>query len=379
MQGVIADKSSLGVLNDGLTLGYNLHGSIVLDSNYESRGISNALTYRRAFPNSEESKKIRLSRRDDLPIDQKESYRWVLGVKKSTDYLGNPLRLTFIFDREGDIYELLDEIDKQDSKFIARSQHNRRVELPDGKTVKLTEHIEQQPIKHKYTVSVAADERGNKRRIANLALKYTEIRIKAPTHYSFETTYSSYLDITLVQAKEIIEPGQAIPDNLILWNILTNSEVQNNTQGMKIVENYSSRWCIEDVFRGTKNKGLQLDSSTLENGKALRKLAIMAFDISSVALKLRQAREGKNHTPIQEVFEQSQVECMEQLCSKLEGNTEKQRNPHKSDSLAWAAWIIARLGGWSGFQSQRPPGIITMKRGLESFSSIYIGWSIRMP
>jgi len=70
---------------------------------------------------------------------------------------------------------------------------------------------------------------------------------------------------------------------------------------------------------------------------------------------------------------------MEQLCEKIQGNTEKQKNPFKSDSLAWAAWVIAKLGGWSGFQSQRPPGIITMKRGLEKFSTLYLGWSIRLP
>src|SRR4051812_8249485 len=31
-------------------------------------------------------------------------------------------------------------------------------------------------------------------------------------------------------------------------------------------------------------------------------------------------------------------------------------NPHPTDSLAWAAWIIARLGGWNGYASSRPPG-----------------------
>lgn len=375
----IEDKSDLGVLNDGLTLGYNLHGCVVLDSNYSCRGISSALTYKRDFPNSEQSKRIRSTRRDALPMDQKESYRWSLGVSNSTAYLGNASRLNFVFDREGDIYELLDDINNQGSTFTVRSQHNRLVKLEDGQTIKLQTYISNHESQSSYLVEVSADERGNKKRLAQLDLKYCKVKIKGPTHHEYETTFSPYLEMYLVQVKETIALKDKKPDNLIQWNILTNKPIKNVEQAKKVIEIYRSRWCIEDVFRGMKNKGLQLDSVTLKTGKALRKIGIMAFDISTIALKLRQARGGENHIPIEEVFDEQQVQCMEQLCDKLQGNTEKQQNPFKSDSLAWAAWVIAKLGGWSGFQSQRPPGIITMKRGLEKFSTLYLGWSIRLP
>jgi len=379
LQKSLEDKSDLGVLNDGLTLGYSLHGSIVLNNKYESRGISNAITYARAFPQSEESKNTRSTKRDNLPIEQKESYRWLLGTRKSTEYLGNESRLTFIFDREGDIYQLLDEINKQGSKFIVRSQHNRQVKSEENRRIKLWDYIAQDPVNHTYTVSVPADSRGNKKRIATLGLKYKQVRIASPTHYSFETTNSDFLDITIVQATEILSKGQSKPENYINWNLLTNKEVKSVDQGLKIVENYSSRWCIEDVFRGMKNKGLQLDSVTLKTGKALRKISIMAFDISTVALKLRQARDGTSFIPIREVFDEQQVNCMEQLSPTLEGNTEKQKNLHEPKSLAWASWVIARLGGWAGYSSQRPPGITTMEKGLERFSNLFLGWSIRTP
>jgi hypothetical protein len=64
------------------------------------------------------------------------------------------------------------------------------------------------------------------------------------------------------------------------------------------------------------------------------------------------------------------------LQPELEGRTEKQRNPHPRHSLAWASWTIARLGGWKGYASKKPPGPITMHHGLQWFRSLYHGFRI---
>jgi hypothetical protein len=44
--------------------------------------------------------------------------------------------------------------------------------------------------------------------------------------------------------------------------------------------------------------------------------------------------------------------------------------------LKWASWIIARLGGWKGYDSKGKPGIIVLKRGLDRFYDIYYGWML---
>jgi hypothetical protein len=58
----------------------------------------------------------------------------------------------------------------------------------------------------------------------------------------------------------------------------------------------------------------------------------------------------------------------------LEGKTEKQKNPFPINSLRYTTWIIARLGGWKGYASERKPGITTLWIGLEKFYDVFDGF-----
>ncbi|MGB4774423.1 MAG: hypothetical protein WBP45_04570, partial [Daejeonella sp.] len=61
---------------------------------------------------------------------------------------------------------------------------------------------------------------------------------------------------------------------------------------------------------------------------------------------------------------------------KVAGGTTKLSNPHQPQTLKWATWIIARLGGWKGYASQRKPGPLVLHRGLIKFYQLYDGWVI---
>ncbi|MFH0298223.1 transposase, partial [Bradyrhizobium sp. 31Argb] len=67
---------------------------------------------------------------------------------------------------------------------------------------------------------------------------------------------------------------------------------------------------------------------------------------------------------------------LEAVSAKLEGKTERQKNAHPKGSLAFAAWVIARLGGWDGYYGK--PGPKTMRLGLEAFQRIKFGTSLAL-
>ena len=147
-------------------------------------------------------------------------------------------------------------------------------------------------------------------------------------------------------------------------------------QARQCIDWYCQRWQIEQMFRTLKRQGLNLESSLVGEAGRLEKLAVLAASAAVRTMQLTLARAGKTARPATDAFDQKEVEVLRHLQPTLEGKTGKQRNPHPLESLAWAAWIIARLGGWKGYACERKPGPITMLHGLKGFSSIHQGWSI---
>jgi hypothetical protein len=131
---------------------------------------------------------------------------------------------------------------------------------------------------------------------------------------------------------------------------------------------------FHNAFRLLKRQGFGIEQSELTSGWALRKLVILQL---SALLKILQMNIAYSHPeggqPIEEVFDDEQIEVLHKLDKKLKGNTQKLQNNNDPKTTKWAAWIIARLGGWKGYDSQGPPGVIVLKRGFERLEFIIEG------
>jgi hypothetical protein len=111
-----------------------------------------------------------------------------------------------------------------------------------------------------------------------------------------------------------------------------------------------------------------VEDSQLERGIALQNMLVFAL---AVALKLLQAttvRDLPNTIASEFLFSPDEQACAEALIPRYEGKTKAQKNPHPPKTLLRYIWLIARLGGWKGYQRESPPGPITMRRGFERFA-----------
>lgn len=68
---------------------------------------------------------------------------------------------------------------------------------------------------------------------------------------------------------------------------------------------------------------------------------------------------------------------LEAFSAELEGKTLRQKDPHPTGSLAFAVWVCARVGGWTGYYGK--PGPAVTLRGWLSFHAAKHGTTLRPP
>jgi hypothetical protein len=120
---------------------------------------------------------------------------------------------------------------------------------------------------------------------------------------------------------------------------------------------------IEQLFPTLKTQGFDIEGLRIEDPQPRDKLVTAAL-IAAVAIQqLVHARDGGPGPlrPCTDIFQPEDIPLLEAYCAKLEGKTERQKNPHPKGSLAYAAWVCARLGGWTGYYGK--PGPVVMLQG----------------
>ena len=206
-----------------------------------------------------------------------------------------------------------------------------------------------------------------------MALRHGEVRIRRPD-YTLDEGLPDSVTLRLVEVREIDPPAATKP---LHWRLLTTHQVSDAAAAWEIVRWYARRWHIEQLFRTMKSQGLGIEDSQVTDAERLLKLCAIATRAACVIMQLVHARDGTGDQRAEDVFPPPEMAALKALAPTLEGATAKQRNPHPPGSLAWAAWIIARLGGWSGYASYRPPGPVTFRNGLERFKAIDLGFRLK--
>ena len=368
MESQLVCESGLGEIGSGLVPkhGYYVHPSLVidLDGNYVL-GLSDMLVWHR--PEDRDYSKVTRKKRN---IEDKESFKWILGAQNSKEVLCEANSVTFVQDREGDIYDSFFLIPDWDRHLLVRSRTDRKIKEKDGQDSVYT-WLEQQDYVSTFTLKIK-DNPKRKSRDAKLGVKFGQVEILMPRILK-EKGYPTSIVVHVVCAEELSE---SVPEGEkpINWVLLTTHIVDAIDKAMLILTWYALRWLIEELFRISKRKGFDIEGLALKTGYALRRMGIMAIQSAAKVLQLKQARDGEQDIAVSVVFNHEEEQCLEELLPKLNGNTELSKNPFPREQLAWAVWIIARLGGWKGYKKQRPPGVITISRGLERFELIFFGW-----
>lgn len=368
----IGDKSGLGVIGDGASLGFFLHPGLVVGADDKRAiGYSHIETWsREASPSkSAEEKKRHKEAQRKLPIEVKESYRWIKSANESKPVLEKAGMITVVCDREGDIGELFVQVPDEKTHLLVRSCSNRKIigYDGDGQAVEamLFEHLAGQKVSGEYEIEVKGDPRANRTdRKAKITIRFCRIAIEVA---------GAQIPLYAVEAKEdpsTVPAGEAA----VHWRLLTTHVVETFERAKWVVGCYKLRWNIEQVFRVLKLKGFNVEGSDMETGKALIQLTLMSLYAALKIMLVHLASKEKEPQPIKNTFTTEEMECLEALNREYEGKTIKQKNPYAGNSLQWCYWVLARLGGWKPHEKQA--GVISLTRGYAYFQKVLDGWNL---
>lgn len=293
----------------------------------------------------------RKDQRKALPVEEKESFRWLQGADQAASVCAGARRITVVSDREGDIYEAF-ALRPEGVELLVRAAQDRSL----GDDGRLFAALDALPEAGRADLPLPAQP-GRKARTAKLAVRFAVLPLARPERGSFGQGLPAQVELQCIDVREIDPPaGQSA----IHWRLLTTRPAQDVVQAWAVVDLYRKRWAIEQLFRTLKTEGFDIEGLRIEDAEPRDKL-IMATLVAAVAIQqMVHARDGGPGPlrPYTDVFEDKDLPILQAYCERLQGKTERQKNPHPKGSLAYATWVCARLGGWTGYYGKPGPLVI---------------------
>ena len=304
--------------------------------------------------------KGRKDARRTLPIAENESQRWINSANAAAKACADAREVTVIADRESDIYAAF-ALRPPGAHMVVRAAQDRA--LDDGDL--LFGRLDAQREAGHLEIDLPAKP-GRSARQARLAVRFMRVEIKRPANRVNKELPTS-LALYAVDVREVSPPA----GEKIHWRLLTTYEIADAQAAFNIADLYRRRWAIEQLFRTMKTQGFDVEGLRIEDDTPRCNLAMAALVAAVTVQQLVHARDGGEKTgplrPIIDVFDEEDRPLLEALCAKLEGKTDRQKNHHPKGSLAYASWVCARLGGWTGYYGK--PGPVVMLHGWFQFQA----------
>jgi hypothetical protein len=289
-----------------------------------------------------------------VPIEAKESVRWLENLKQSTKLLDEPSRCIHIGDRESDIYELFCAAQESGTKFLVRTCVDRLA--GDGRYT-IAAAMRRVKVKAVHQVEVR-DAKGTVSQ-ATVRVKYHRLRVLPPI--GKQKDYPPLM-LTVIYAQEASTPrGREKID----WKLITNLPVRSRKDAVEKLAWYAMRWRIE-TFHKILKSGCRAEASKLRTAERIVNLiavfCVLSWRIFWMTMMNRLA------PVVSPLVALTQIET--RLLDSLLPETGKRRKATLSTYLI----KIARLGGYLARRSDSPPGNMVMWRGLSRLTDIELGF-----
>ncbi|MEA2911475.1 MAG: hypothetical protein QOJ15_3556 [Bradyrhizobium sp.] len=293
-----------------------------------------------------------------VPIEKKESIRWLDNLKQSTELLSDPGRCLHIGDRESDIYELFCTAQEVGTHFLVRTCVDRVA--GDGDHT-IADEMDEVAVKGLHRIEVR-DSNGDPDQ-AVLEIRYRKIRVLPPI--GKQKRYPA-LTLTVIHAEE-----RGTPKNRkkIDWKLITDLPVQSRNEAIEKLDWYALRWKIE-VFHKILKSGCRAEEAKLRTAQRLANLiavyCILSWRVFWMTMLNRSSPDASPALALTE----AEIGLLDHLVK------DKDQKPRRRRTLSHYLTKIARLGGYLARASDPPPGNTVMWRGLSRLTDIALGATV---
>jgi hypothetical protein len=290
-----------------------------------------------------------------VPIEKKESIRWLENLKQSTELLDDPGRCIHIGDRESDIYELFCLVQEVGTHFLVRTCVDRLA--GDGDHT-IAQEMDEVAVKGLHRIEVR-DSNGDPDE-AVLEIRYRRIRVLPPI--GKQKRYPA-LTLTVIHADE-----RGAPKNRkkIEWQLITDLAVQSRQDAIEKLEWYALRWKIE-VFHKILKSGCKAEESKLRTAQRLANLISIFCILSWRVFWMTMLNRSAPTAAADLALTVAEIDLLDHLVK------DKDRQSLRRKTLSHYLIKIARLGGYLARANDPPPGNTVMWRGLSRLTDIELG------
>ncbi len=302
--------------------------------------------------------------RKKRPIEEKESFKWLKGLRASLKGLPAQVCLITVADREADIFDFFLDAETHKTQVLVRAAWNRRLTDPPGY---LWDEVARTPVRGRFIVEVGRAQ-DRKPREATVVVRFTPVAVRPPRHRLHEPSLHP-LPLYAIEVREEDPPSEVEP---LHWLLLTNRPVESFEEAQRCVRWYGLRWLVERYHFVLKS-GCQIEERQLETADRLERClgvyAIVAWRLLWLTYQARVTPEAPCTVAL-ETHEWQALYCY------IHGTPIP---PAEPPSLNQAVRWIAQLGGFLGRKHDNEPGVKVLWRGWQRLHDIAETWLLIHP
>lgn len=359
-------SAKMGVVGGKNHHGFNVLSQLVCDS----AGVSIGLLSQDCW-NYEASELGQSYKRQHLSIDEKETGYYLRQFQQLENYFGSQpsTRIIYVFDRAGDVHEILQARQSPHIHYLIRSKNNRKLL---GNDLTIRQFLDETAPCGCYQLEVRAsppkaatfleskrqkNEAGTEARKANLTVTFARLTIRA-TNVSANRPLKP-VELFVVRAEEKNPPEGAEP---VDWVLLTSLPVENFEDALQIIGFYGHRWQIE-VFHNILKQGAHIEKLQLEEPEAMQSAIAVYSILAAQILLLRSAFDKTPDAPVEKFGYTKQDYSI--LAIFLNSRNKLKIDSNKGNvSVAEFAYLVSVLGG---NHNRKNIGVKSLWCGLKDF------------